>query len=744
MKKFLYFILPVLLSFTLASCQVALISKAVENNNEAVKAGNKLNTGGEEKSSEGTSGVVVAKYDFTSSGWATFGIVLPKGEAFNGLTVGNLVTQNDIKNRWSDGSIRYAILTTQIRNTGVYEIRENATSNVSFTPTVPAAELTLDIEGGGVYKSVLSNTVSSDLWLDGPLVKEWRVRDIPKRNDIEHPFLSNTWDIRMYNDSTGTVDVIVENVRDVATADGVVYSTKIKVDGAIVFQHAATRKGANPMSWVSVNEYKSIDHGLVNGNFFRFTSGTARGTVCHVASNNRLSISPTLSNRNEIIDASWEAIFFHQYGSNWRKTIDVNGFKRAEFKTDFRPFIRANAIPEYMHNVTNTTGVTTKGEWEGMAPLGISTLSANVGAPGGRSEIGPYPGWAARFIVHQTPELKDGTLSLGNLAGSFSAHFVKNDPSQIVTVDENPNYWLDPRARLAENKPKNNMSGRKITYENAHAGSFAYIPYLVTGDRYYSDEMLHFANFALMFTNPSSTDTSRGRHRNGTQGLLWRNEVRGIAWGFRNITDAANYLPDSSQYQQYFRRIVGSNLLDFDRYAKEIVEISPLGFMGINARRDGQYVYTDFWQEAFLAWSVSHAIESRDVSGPEAEKGVYFRNKLFKLLFEPAIIKTDFPPEYLAGYHTKIGELVDGDIKFFQTWKEVYEVNHVKNSLPDPVPSWGYGAEMRPALIAAKKAGYPGIQKAYDFFMNSATHSINYYKNLPNNAQYAFADVETF
>ncbi|MDR2809647.1 MAG: hypothetical protein LBB84_03700 [Tannerellaceae bacterium] len=43
------------------------------------------------------------------------------------------------------------------------------------------------------------------------------------RNDgAAHPFLSNIRDVRVYNDGTARVDATVENVRDVAIANGLV------------------------------------------------------------------------------------------------------------------------------------------------------------------------------------------------------------------------------------------------------------------------------------------------------------------------------------------------------------------------------------------------------------------------------------------------------------------------------------------------------------------------------------------
>ena len=57
-----------------------------------------------------------------TSGWATFGQALPKGAAFEALQIGSLPTQTDIKTRWDDGSIRFAILTADVPTGGSYAI----------------------------------------------------------------------------------------------------------------------------------------------------------------------------------------------------------------------------------------------------------------------------------------------------------------------------------------------------------------------------------------------------------------------------------------------------------------------------------------------------------------------------------------------------------------------------------------------------------------------------------------------
>ncbi|MCL2045271.1 MAG: S-layer homology domain-containing protein [Oscillospiraceae bacterium] len=696
---------------------------------------------------------VIAEYTFESPGWATFGIVLPMGKAYEGLIVGNLVTQNDVKNSWSDGSIRYAILTTYITNPGSYEIYENSVAAGTFTPILPSARLELNIEGTALYVSDLPNNVSGDLWLDGPLVKEWRVRDIPILNGIEHPFLSNIWDIRIYNDGTGTVDIAVENIRDVAEADGLVYGVDILVNGSVAYHHDMSRPGNNPISYYGgafSTSFYSLDNELARGSYIRITSGDASGAVgCVIGFNN--SVAPRgdhiidvngyiLNNRN-FENESWETVFYHQYGARWRKTIELGGFTSSRVITDFAPFIEANAIPEYMSNVYSTASLVGYGDWEGADPLGFSSVYVAMTSTGGRPELGPYPRWAARFMVHQTPELREQTMSLGDLAGSWAMHFAKNDPSQLVTLDEIPNYWLDSRAG-SHDKPLNNLKGAINLFYNSHAPSYVYIPYLVTGDRYYSDEMMFRANHVILSTYPGYVEPG-AILRNGDKGMLWNNQLRGIAWGLRDVVDAAYYLPDGAPYKEYFMKIVGNNLSGMDELVRNTH--SPLGFvrMGNSFESNGD-IRTAPWMGAYMVWSLQHAIEQRiDSNNPEL--GAVVRDSMIHYLFHPAIEETDFPPEYLPGYWIIVGKRVgsSGVIpEFFETWKELYESNWQNpDGTPIEIPNWGYGLDLRIALIAGKRAGYPDIDKAYDYFMSMLNDpSRNLMARLPEGSAYAFAD----
>src|SRR5262252_2858667 len=55
-------------------------------------------------------------------GWATFGEAVPQGQATSGLRIGSLPTQTDVKNRWPDGSIKFAIVSANVSTAGNYNV----------------------------------------------------------------------------------------------------------------------------------------------------------------------------------------------------------------------------------------------------------------------------------------------------------------------------------------------------------------------------------------------------------------------------------------------------------------------------------------------------------------------------------------------------------------------------------------------------------------------------------------------
>lgn len=210
----------------------------------------------------------------------------------------------------------------------------------------------------------------------------------------------------------------------------------------------------------------------------------------------------------------------HWYLTRWRHTVDVGG-SLAATTPDFRPFHAAGALPRYLSFVTDVAFSPTGPNFD---LLQIGDLEAYMPAHGGRPEIAPYPDWAARYLVHRDLTQQAYVLAHGDLAGSWPVH-IREAGGRLISIDERPNFWLDSRADPGS-APVGDLSGTgPFTPDIAHQPSLAYIPYLVTGERYYADEMGFWANYNLIATFQDSFYDSR----RGSEGWLGANEVRGIA-----------------------------------------------------------------------------------------------------------------------------------------------------------------------------------------------------------------------
>ena len=82
----------------------------------------------------------------------------------------------------------------------------------------------------------------------------------------------------------------------------------------------------------------------------------------------------------------------------------------------------------------------------------------------------------------------------------------------------------------------------------------SFVPYLITGDRHYLDEIDAQATYVLISRIPS-TD----QHQDGIINTA-HNQVRAMGWGMRALSNAAYLGPDADPLKTYFETIVQNNV----------------------------------------------------------------------------------------------------------------------------------------------------------------------------------------
>ena len=573
-------------------------------------------------------------------GWATFGLALPQGAAKGGVSVGELETQTDVKTTWEDGSIRFAVVTAQVRNEGTYAIYSGSpASRAAAAPDWPSTSVELVI-GATKYIAASPRTPTNDVWLSGPLVHEARALVTPMAGGSPHPSLRVRYDVRSYSGGGQRISVAVENIVDVPETNLVTYNVGVRVGDRVVY---------------------------------------TRPSVPH-----------------------------HAF-SRWRQVFRSSGLQESEVVPDFTPFHQAKAIPDYLSEATNGARTLSGPKFE---ILQIGDLTYPMGSAGGRPEFGPYPAWVAAYVAHKQPSQRDYLLKNGeNVSGAWSIHITNPDDTSI-TVNQSPNWtWA-----AATPGPRNKKSGRKYDAElgTAHQPSLAYVPYLLTGERFFLDEMRHWAHWVL---------TSYLYGRGGAQGLITSQHARAIAWGLRDLVDFAAYAPDGDADKPYILEKVKNNLRSLDARASEESIRDPLG----STFRTSGYVpkskvpsQVPGWQSNYLAWSLHRAISHG--FGPE---GSAMRDRLVKYQLALFTSAPDYNPNDAVHYFHHAVRNEDGTP--FKTLGEMWTYNFggtkpriapAKSLLP------GYVIDARLALLVALDLKLPGASNAYDMLMR-ARHAAN-------------------
>jgi hypothetical protein len=98
----------------------------------------------------------------------------------------------------------------------------------------------------------------------------------------------------------------------------------------------------------------------------------------------------------------------------------------------------------------------------------------------------------------------------------------------------------------------------------AHQPSIVYIPYILSGDWYYLEEIYFWSASNVSTPNPLKTG-SWGRHESWgylTQAL----EMRGTAWGLRTLGHTVFVAPDGSPEKAYFKEKLDNNIAITEGY----------------------------------------------------------------------------------------------------------------------------------------------------------------------------------
>jgi hypothetical protein len=219
------------------------------------------------------------------------------------------------------------------------------------------------------------------------------------------------------------------------------------------------------------------------------------------------------------------------------------------------------------------------GTWDG----GLWQVGMN--SPGARQEIGPYPTWDVLWLYGGDWRMRQMSLGMADLAGAFPANLRESDPSKrlsradppglapetglghVVSITDRQTLTTYTEGLLAYDYTKPADAVRIVgpldlnqpwEFGTAHEPAPFFVPYLLTGDPWYLDEIYMWAGYSAA-AGLDSPSAAQGRGPDGTYGAI-NGELRGAAWVGRNRAEAAFIAPDNAPEKAYFTYLMNDAL----------------------------------------------------------------------------------------------------------------------------------------------------------------------------------------
>lgn len=597
---------------------------------------------------------------------ATLGHLFRPGElpAGRGLTArlkggGAVPLQVDAKATHRDGSLRHAVLTARVPTlaAGAEAVVELVAAGAAapageavklsdLLATEYDAKVAITIDGEAYTASAREALAAAAknktlvTWLEGPLVGEWGAAMLVRKADgTEHPHLCARFDVRCYaGGKLARTDVCIENCWAFEPSpSGFTYDVVITADGKTAYEK----------------------QGLA-----------------------------------------------HSHHARWHKQVWHGADPGLTIKHDTPYMIDTRAVPNYDLSIKVSPKVldSMPAEYGPMECGGLTSAMPNTGA---HSDIGPLPLSAAVYVMTQDPRARANTLANGAAGGAYHIHYRDKVTDLPASIEEHAGMTIlgdsarNPKTKKSDAFPKVEKPRlQRHQPDDAHQPSIAFLPYVISGDRFQLEELLFWANYNMLSMNCA--------YRKYDQGVFGFGQVRAIAWNMRTLAHAAYITPDAHPMKRYFVEKLMNNIAMFNEAFPQDVECkgkaSPLGVLNWS----NQSGFARPWMDDFCTWTFGYLV---DLGYPEATPMALYKAKFVVGRMTPPF-SWQHAPMYTSKDKDKDGKVVTSFDEYYKANFEEPATGLKMDGFPDS--PYGYGANMQPALAMAVDRGAPGAREAWE------------------------------
>lgn len=576
--------------------------------------------------------------------------------------INDIQLQVEVKATHPDGSVRHAIISGVLPTgaTGeMFLIRsvKVIAKGVATFPTAYNSHVTV-VEAGVEYIST-GVSESNITWLSGIVVSEViRFKPLVNSQGITHPFLTVQYCERAYSTGQVKVDITVEHTSAYKAVGDITYDVKMYIGETVVYSKDA---------------------------------------------------------------------LVHFPCTRYKKTFWFGEKPSLHVKHNTPYLLATKAVPNYDQTVvvdeptlaSYATALTQKS----FEPMATGRFLAAMGTTGGRPDIGLAPDCHAAYVLSGDKRAKDVMLASADVGGSWSAHRRDIDGKQLdvihwprASILGNPGDTLNPQTKGYEKLP-NLVTTSKLACDSAHQPAFAYIPYLLTGDYFYLEELQFWCNFNSYVSNPY--------YRSYEKGLFKTDQIRAQGWSMRTLAQTAYITPDTHYNKMVFKYMLDCNL---DWYNTTYTDANP-NALGILTNGPAiEYAIKGVpltgmapWMDDFFTQAVGCAYE---LGNTEALRLLKWKAK-FQI---GRMVDEGYCPTDAAIYALRIRDTSTSAL--YTTLKQCregsldptkYACDLQADMTGYPTDTEGFPSNYQPALAYAVDSGYDGGDKAWSMFINRKT-----------------------
>ncbi len=393
----------------------------------------------------------------------------------------------------------------------------------------------------------------------------------------------------------------------------------------------------------------------------------------------------------------------HYHHARWHKVLWSGADPELFVQYDRHHLLNSYAVQHYDERLVIPSAVI-QNDLNNLAKADTAIMgNANVvfyfGTTGGRPDIGPVPRWTTIYLLSMDPREYTVMMANANASGSVPIHFRDRRTGLPVNVDDH----------AREKLPKVVNGDTPWSPERAHQPSLVYVPYMVTGDRYYLEEVQFWATWNLLSTE------------SGTLGIvLGTLQTRNDAWSLRALAEAAEITPDRDPLKHYYQGKLEQNLTWANaRYEKRS---NPLGLDAV-FNRGNRFAP---WQGDFMILVLSQVHNDGYISAETFMRWIAIPTMGVWMNEQNGYCRMNAPPGGLTIRRPSGGDLVT-------SWAELQKLNFPQQvDCPTSFPKEAYEGSPLGYIINAMAAAavlsdvdYPGARELFNA-LNERESKVNF------------------